>query len=159
MIIVITIQHHLLLIIAFQNHLSVKDHDLAYKIALEGSNCNEKYSKCLLGYFYSHGIGTEKDLIKGASIILDSQADDIIEVFSTEIALHYIELIKKNKSIKIEEKEKYKHEAFKWFEKAFIKKRTKASIYNYASCFMKGIGVDKNIEKTNEILRLTVDQV
>ena len=45
---------------------------------------------------------------------------------------------------------------FKWFEKAFKLNQTKATINNYGVCLMKGIGVDKNIEKAKEVFKIGV---
>ena len=42
--------------------------------------------------------------------------------------------------------------AFKWFEKAYKKRITKATINNDGLCFFRGFGNQQNIEKAIEIL-------
>lgn len=66
-----------------------KDEQLAYIIAQKGDEKEEKYSKCLLGFFTAHGIGTTKDLNKGVSTILDGKAEDLFDQFATEIGIYY----------------------------------------------------------------------
>ncbi|KAK8889286.1 hypothetical protein M9Y10_034032 [Tritrichomonas musculus] len=124
-----------------------KDKEKAYKTAQEGASKNEKYSICLFGYFIAHGIGTNKDFNKGVSIILSSNACDFYENFATDIGIYYHSQLNKDEN-----------EIFKWFEKAFFRMKTKATINNYAICFIEGIGVDKNIEKAKEIFKIGVDK-
>ncbi|KAK8870912.1 hypothetical protein M9Y10_008825 [Tritrichomonas musculus] len=126
-------------------HEAFKDDQKAFQVATEGANKDEKYSKCLLGYFIAKGIGTNKNRKKGIEMILESQADELYERFATEIALYYDMLNK-------ESDDNYDSEIFKWFEKAYQINKTKTTINNYASCFMKGIGVVKDINKAKEIL-------
>lgn len=85
--------------------------------------------------------------MKGASIILESEAIDFYENFSTEIGLFYS--MKK----KVDEKE-----VFKWFEKAFLLRKTTATINNYGVCYMKGIGVTRNISKAIEIFQIVIEK-
>lgn len=131
--------------------------DQAYKCAREGALQNEKYSKCLLGYFTAHGIGTKKDHKKGVEMMLESGADDFYQSFATDIGIYYSNL---NEEASIEKDEKLKNEkiAFKWFEKAFNMKQTKASINNYGICFLKGFGISADIEKAKEIFTLGVQK-
>ena len=78
--------------------------------------------------------------------MLESGAEDYYKKFSTEITLYFLRVVGDNE------------QAFKWFEKAFDLSKTKASINNYALCFLNGIGVIKNIEKTKEIFKIGSDQ-
>ncbi|KAK8860760.1 hypothetical protein M9Y10_012426 [Tritrichomonas musculus] len=126
-----------------------KDDEKAFEIAKEGSERGEKYSRCLLGFFTAHGIGTKKDIAKGVPLILSSSADDFIDQFATEIGIYY--------SMKNDEEEGQK-EVFKWFQKAFTMRKTRATINNYGVCYMIGIGVDKSIEKAKEIFQIGVDK-
>lgn len=124
-----------------------KDEKRCFKWAEEGFKKGEKYSKCLFGFYVARGIGTKKDLMKGASIILESEAIDFYENFSTEIGLFYL------KKKKVDEKE-----VFKWFEKAFLLRKTTATINNYGVCYMKGIGVTRNISKAIEIFQIGIEK-
>lgn len=119
----------------------------AFNTTKKGAEKGEKYSKCLLGYFIAHGIGTNKDLLKGVSTILESKAENLYEQFAADIGIYYSRINQEENQTSI----------FKWFEKAFIMKKTRASINNYGVCFMKGIGVDKNYEKAKEILTIGVN--
>ena len=87
------------------------ENEIAFQSAKEGADKGDKYSKCILGYFISKGIGTKKDLKTGVSIILNSEAKDYIDNFATTIGIYYS---------KIEKDEK---KAFYWFEKAFNLKK------------------------------------
>lgn len=131
-----------------------KNYSLAFETAQKGTINGDKYSQCLLGYFIAHGIGIEKDNKKGIEIILESGASDFYEIFSTDIGIYYLKLYEQNiqSCNKVENKDMLGEKAFEWFEKSFNKNKTKASVNNYALCFMKGIGVHKNIKKANEII-------
>ncbi|KAK8896174.1 hypothetical protein M9Y10_014068 [Tritrichomonas musculus] len=88
-----------------------KDNDTAYKFAKKGSDKNDSYSKCLLGYFIAHGIGTRKHFMEGVSLILESKAENLIDQFATDIGIYYSKI--KNIEGKAIDRER---EMFKWFE-------------------------------------------
>lgn len=135
-------------------HEIFNENEKAFETAKEGSKNNGKYSKCLYGYFLSHGIGTKKEFKRGVQMILESEVSDFYERFATDIGLYFIDLSKE----KVDEKEECENEAFKWFEKAFNIQKTNATINNYGICFLKGIGVKKNIEKAIEIFTYGISQ-
>ena len=134
-----------------------KDEKQAFETAKKGAEKDEKYSKCLFGYFIAHGIGTKKDFKKGVQLILESNATDFYEFFSTDIGIYYANLYKEEKQkskSKIDDENSYGKKAFEFFEKSFNRNKTKAAINNYAICFLEGIGVEKNVEKSKELLKM-----
>ena len=88
-------------------------------------------------------------------MILESHSDDLLFHFATDIGIYYINLNKNN--VNKDEEEMNYNEAFKWFEKAFNIRHSKATINNYGICFLMGIGVQKDIEKAKEIFNLGVN--
>lgn len=71
--------------------------------------------------------------------MLESGAEDLYKNFATEIGLYFLE------------SEKDFQNAFKWFENAYLIKKTKITINNYGLYFLKGIYVTESIEKAREI--------
>lgn len=114
----------------------------AFEIAKEGAK-NDKYSKCLLGFYMAHGIGTNKNYVEGMKTIIESGADDFIEHFATDIGNYY-------------SKSGDKKEGFKWYENAFKKNITEATVNNYGLCFLIGTGTNKNTHKAKEIFSIGV---
>ena len=147
-------------------HKCFHEDQSAASIAIEGSQKGDNYSKGLLGHFISRGIGIKKDYRKGIQIMLESGADDYYQRYATEIGLYFIILgdEKKVKSKPFEGNQEelfnenlfeYK-EAFKWFEVAFQMIVSKTTVNNLGICFLKGIGVPKNIEKAKEIFEIGI---
>ena len=147
-------------------HKCFHEDQSAASIAIEGSQKGDNYSKGLLGHFISRGIGIKKDYRKGIQVMLESGADDYYQRYATEIGLYFIILgdEKKVKSKPFEGNQEelfnenlfeYK-EAFKWFEVAFQMIVSKTTVNNLGICFLKGIGVPKNIEKAKEIFEIGI---
>lgn len=133
-------------------YLYFNDRKHAFEIVAEESKKGDVDSKCLLGFFISHGIGVSKDRRKGVEMILESQSSELIDSFSTDIGLYYNDLRKEKNQNQI----KCANLAINWFEKAFNRNKTTATINNYGLCFLKGIGVEKDLEKAKEIFELGV---
>lgn len=134
-----------------ESYYGERDH--AFQVASEGAMKGEKYSKCLLGFFIAKGIGTSKNRREGVSMMLESGADDLYQLFATEIGIYYYELANESQSKSDNENNGFCFEknAFEWFEKAYLMKKTSASINNYGICFLKGIFVKKDVRKALEI--------
>lgn len=75
--------------------------------------------------------------------MLNSNAVNFYEIFSTDFGIYFFNNGEEEK-------------AFSWFKKAFNIKHTKATINNLGICFMKGIGVHKNVNKAKQIFQLGV---
>lgn len=106
-------------------------------------------SQCIVGHFISNGIGIKKNRRKGVSLILESGAENYFDFFATDIGLYFLDLA--NDEEHRNERDVNCEKAFEWFEKAYLLKKTSVTINNYALCFLKGISVQKNIEKVKEI--------
>ena len=127
-----------------------KNVEKSFQLAKEGSERGDVFSKCLLGYYISRGIGTEKSLSRGISIMISSGFKEFYEVFSTDIGLYYVEKYN-DKLIKENEEENYSRKAFEFFKKAYENNKTQATINNYGICFMIGFGVEIDMKKATEI--------
>lgn len=117
----------------------------AINLAIKGSKLEEKSCKCLLGHFISKGIGTKKNFHKGIQMMIQSGDESCCEIFATDIGLYYSQIY--NLSNEFDKK------AFEFFEKAYKMKKTKATINNYGLCYLRGFGVNRNIEKAIEIFK------
>ena len=116
---------------------NIEEANKYYKLAADQGNIK---AQCNLAFNMQKGDGIKKDRNAGIEKMIKSGAEDFYEQFATDIGLFYSD--KKNE----------KQQAFEWFEKAYQINKTKTTINNYASCFMKGIGVVKDINKAKEIL-------
>ena len=68
-----------------------RENEEALRVAKEGAEKGEKYTKCLLVHFIATGIDKKKDLKKGVEMILESGAEDLYKNFATEISLYFLE--------------------------------------------------------------------
>lgn len=114
------------------------ENEFAFKLAREGAARNEKYSKALLGHYISKGVGVQKQEESGVLMMLDSDAEDFYQRYSTDIALYFIG-------------KDDKETAFKWFERAYSINKTNASVNNIGICYMRGIGIEKDANKALQI--------
>ena len=121
---------------------------LAFSAAQEGSMKGDNFSKCLLGSFITRGIGTEKNRQKGVELMLESGVEEVYQMFSTYIGLYYID---KSRNSNDKDNNTNFLNAFKYFERAYKIKKTKATINNYGLCFLNGVHVEKDIEKAKRI--------
>lgn len=134
-------------------HEFFHDDKRAFEIASEGCKMGDKYSTCLLGFYVARGIGTVKNRQKGVSLMLESGASDLYEEFSTDIGIYYIKLAESH-AHDDDTALLYKQKAFEFFQKAFIRNKTRATISNYGLCYLLGMGVSKNLIKAKEIFQL-----
>lgn len=124
-------------------HEFYNEDERAFNIAQNGSKLKEKYSQCLVGHFISRGIGTKKEFNRGVENMLNSGCQDYYERFANDIGIYYL-----NK--------KDDENAFKWIKKAFDNYISEATVNNAGLLYLNGIGVDKNVEKAEEIFNIGI---